>query len=176
MYQSEKALVNKFVVKLRSAISPWGSVSIGREFRYEGGRTDVIALQKQGQLLAFEAKLTNWRDALAQAYRATFFAHRSYVLLPESTARLAEPHFSEFHERRVGLCSMRGENLAIVFDCETSDPLQTWVHQAAFQMIGGSIGPRSATQDGSFGLLHTEPSRVPSEGRRGGIQRNLRGC
>src|SRR5215813_3043218 len=114
MYNSEKALVDKFVAKLRSSGSPWGSVSIRREFRYEGGLTDVIAIQEQGQLLAFEAKLVKWREALIQAYRASFFAHRSYVLLPESTARIAERYIAEFRGRRVGLCSIKGEDLRIL--------------------------------------------------------------
>lgn len=158
MYRSEKALVDKFVAKLRSSASPWGFVSVGREFRYDGGLTDVIAVQEHGQLLAFEAKLIRWREALTQAYRASFFAHRSYVLLPETTARVAERHLSEFKGRKVGLCSMKGERLQILFEPALSDPLQTWVHEAAFQMIGGRSGSRGGTGADRGGLLPSKPA------------------
>ena len=69
-YRSESALVQDFVRFLSSRDeAEWDATHVSREFDYTRGRTDVIALNAAGQVLAFEAKLARWRDALHQAYR-----------------------------------------------------------------------------------------------------------
>ena len=69
-YDSESDLVQDFVRFLggRRGASEWRADAVAQEFFYSRGRTNVIA-SSGGQLLAFEAKLTRWRDALHQAYR-----------------------------------------------------------------------------------------------------------
>jgi hypothetical protein len=49
----------------------------------------VVALTSAGRVLAFEAKLKDWREALHQAYRNSCFANGTYVVLPKSAAELA---------------------------------------------------------------------------------------
>jgi hypothetical protein len=127
-FRLEKNLVSHFARCLRKGDSPWGRVQIGFEFDYVGGYTDVLALCPAGQLVAFEAKLARWRDALHQAYRTRCFANRSYVVLPDATARVAVQHLSEFSRRRVGLCSVSPERgIEVLRDAEVSAPLQPWV-------------------------------------------------
>src|SRR5580692_12032233 len=44
----EKALVDRFVDSLTGSPSPWGAVQVAREFFYQRGRTDVVALAANG--------------------------------------------------------------------------------------------------------------------------------
>lgn len=58
------------------------------------------------EIIAIEAKLGDWRRALAQAYRHLTFAHRSWVLLDTSRARTAIRELDEFRRCNVGLLTM----------------------------------------------------------------------
>ncbi len=130
---------------LQGASTPWGTVRVGEEFFYQRGRTDVIAVTKEGCVLDFEAKLTRWRDALHQAYRNTCFAHRSYVVLPESTAKLAAQYLSEFQKRSVGLCYIT-ESCEVVVALEASSvtPLLPWLSEQAVAHTGQSVTKANA--------------------------------
>lgn len=130
VYNSEQTLVEDFLGSLEVS-SPWGSVSTGSEFFYQRGKTDVIAVDEDGLVIAFEAKLTKWREALQQAYRNTCFAHRSYVVLPKETALLAYRHAAAFDRRRVGICYIEEEVVVILQDASEECPLQPWLSARA---------------------------------------------
>lgn len=135
-YLTEAALVRDFVEAIRCEGAPLRAVQVGAEFDYRDGRTDVITLSGDGELLAFEAKLTQWRVALHQAYRATSFAHRSYVVLPAKVAHRALAHASEFDRRRVGLCAMRADGtIEVLHQAPRVDPLMPWVSSRAVQFL-----------------------------------------
>src|SRR5271170_3547295 len=63
MYSSEKKLVEQFVRLLDSQKNPWGPLSVLCEFFYARGKADVVALTDGDVLIAFEAKLKDWRYA-----------------------------------------------------------------------------------------------------------------
>ncbi len=130
VYDTERALVEDFLGSL-TATSPWGSVSVSSEFFYQRGKTDVIAVDDDGLVMAFEAKLTKWRAALQQAYRNTCFAHRSYVVLPKKTALLAYRHTDAFSRRLVGICYVEEDEVVILQDATESTPLQPWLSDRA---------------------------------------------
>lgn len=130
-YRTERCLVDHFVRHLQEEAEDWALASVAEEFFYQRGRTDVIAVTKDGNVLAFEAKLTRWRDALQQAYRNRCFAHQSYVVLPERTARLAERYPAEFSRRAVGLCYLGEEEMVVLFKPMSAAPLQPWLTQQA---------------------------------------------
>lgn len=70
----------------------------------KGGR--IIARQfipSTASIVAIEAKLRRWRDALAQALEYRKYADESYVLLPERAGSLASAHVQEFHDAGIGL-------------------------------------------------------------------------
>jgi hypothetical protein len=101
-YSTECELVDHCVARLGEVGSPWGSLDLVREFFYHRGRVDVAGVAADGHVVAFEAKLTRWRDALQQAYRNTCFAHSSYVWLPWDIAQVAFRYTDQFERRRVG--------------------------------------------------------------------------
>jgi len=128
MYSSEKKLVEQFVRLLDSQKNPWGPLSVLCEFFYARGKADVVALTDGDVLIAFEAKLKDWRYALDQAYRNTCFAHRSYVVVPKSTAMAAFAYVAEFRRRGVGLCYVDPSGEFIVLEeSECSPPIEPWI-------------------------------------------------
>jgi hypothetical protein len=135
-YRRESALVEDFIGHL-AVTSPWGSVKVMIEFFYARGRTDVVALGDGGELIAFEAKLSRWRDALHQAYRNRCFAHRTYVVLPQAAAETAVQHEAEFRRRGVGLVVVSSQGVREALDAEWSAPWQEWLSQIAASKILG---------------------------------------
>jgi len=126
-YSNEQALVQGFVESLRDERTPWNCIHISTEFFYQRGRTDVIALDDAGNVIAFEAKLTNWRGALQQAYRNTCFANLSYVVLPKPVAMRACRFLAEFERRNVGICYIDANDLRILHEASAVDPVQPWL-------------------------------------------------
>ncbi|HLP09294.1 MAG TPA: hypothetical protein VK178_14100 [Opitutaceae bacterium] len=60
-------------------------------------------LPRKIRLFAFELKMTQWKKALKQAFRYSYFADRSIVVLPPHTLSRAIPHLDVFHRLRIGL-------------------------------------------------------------------------
>jgi hypothetical protein len=134
-YSSERELVNGFLENLRRDRTPWHCVHVSTEFFYQRGRTDVIVLDIAGNVIAFEAKLNNWRVALQQAYRNTCFANFSYVVLPKSVALLASRSSAEFDRRRVGICYFDGNETHILQEAGAVDPVQPWLCTRAIECM-----------------------------------------
>jgi hypothetical protein len=56
-------------------------------------------------LTAFEMKLKDWRRALSQAYRYSYFSDRAIVVLPAAIADRAQGHLHVFERLGIGLWS-----------------------------------------------------------------------
>jgi len=136
-YSSEDSLVKDFCSVLRSNEHPWGQLHMKREFDYNRGRADLIAIDFGGDVIAFEMKLERWKQAVHQAYRNTCFAHRSYVVLPESTTRRAQRSCYEFIRRSVGLCYIKANAIVVVLPATHQIPLQPWLSSIAVSAIAG---------------------------------------
>lgn len=134
MFPSEKNLVEKFIDYLEIT-SPWGELKLGTEFNYQRGRTDIIGVSSEGKVIAFEAKLTKWKEALHQAYRNQCFANLSYVLLPETEINNASKYNLEFNRRGVGLCCLTELGISIVHDAHETVPLQPWLRDRAIDYV-----------------------------------------
>jgi hypothetical protein len=130
-YRTERQLVRDFVGSVTVDHAAFGPLQLTREFFYQRGRTDVVGVCSEGTVLAFEAKLTKWRTALQQAYRNTCFAHRSYVVLPWSTAQLANQYVAEFQRRKVGLCTVRDGSVVVLQAALRSEPIEPWLSRVA---------------------------------------------
>jgi len=136
MFDNEQSLVAAFVKNLGSSpFSEGRSVRFSTEFNYQRGKTDIIALDATDLVIAIEAKLERWRDALDQAYRNTCFAHYSYVLLPQETAALAMKSLSEFSDRSVGICIILDDAIQIIHHAKLNPPLQDWLSERATESI-----------------------------------------
>lgn len=135
-FNSEAELVDELIDHLRfSSITTEG---LAREFDYRRGRADVIIRTLDGKVVAFEAKLTRWREALHQAYRNRCFASWSYVVLPKETALNASAFAQEFHKRNVGLCYVEDTRLVVLHEAREDEPLQAWLAEMAHSHITAS--------------------------------------
>ena len=139
-YSSEAELTRLALIKLASGTTRWGHLQLAREFFYIRGCTDIIAVSIENRVIAFEAKLSRWRTALDQAHRNRCFAHESYVLLPETTAKRAAAHITEFERRGVGLCYLNSDNLVCVYTAHQQDPWQQWLAERAIGAISECNG------------------------------------
>lgn len=135
-YTAEKHLVDDFVKFLPfSTFAEFGPLKVATEFEYRRGRTDVVAMTPNNEIIAFEAKLEKWREALDQAYRNTCFANFSYVVLPENVAFRATKYYQEFIMRFVGICYLNAGKVVIAQEAIKTDPLQIWLYKQAKRTI-----------------------------------------
>jgi hypothetical protein len=77
--------------------------------RGDGGRISLGRWCRSGSLIAIEAKLTRWLDALEQASVYRQFADRVYVALPADCVQPAMRARAMFERAGVGLLSVNGE-------------------------------------------------------------------
>ncbi len=138
MFESEETLTQVFDIALSKKHSPFTPRYVAREFDYREGRTDVIAFDRNGNLLAFEMKLDKWKQALHQAYRNSSFAHYSYVVVPLQTALRAAMQEHEFLRRGVGLCSVDGTRIRIEIHAIRVEPLRPWLTESAIEYMVGA--------------------------------------
>ena len=136
-YESEEAFVNSFCSLLNSGGSPWGNLRYAREFNYIRGKTDLVALRNNTEVLAFEFKLVKWRVALVQAYRNTCFSHYSYMVLPEKVAFRALSHDVDLNLRAVGVCSIQDGKIKVLHRACRTDPIQPRLSSRAIETAGG---------------------------------------
>ena len=70
------------------------------------GEASAVAIERQLRRLrvsAFEFKLRDWRKALAQAFRYSYFADTAVVVVPPDVAAVARQAIAEFRRLKVGL-------------------------------------------------------------------------
>jgi GNAT superfamily N-acetyltransferase len=131
LYVTERDFVDDFLNGLDQPSSPWELSGYTEQFDYVSGRTDVVATDDAGHLVAFEAKLVTWREALFQAYRSRSFAHRAYVVLPPTPACEALRFEPEFRRRGVGICTLTNHGVAELLESLYAEPLLTWLSERA---------------------------------------------
>lgn len=171
-FRVESSLV-RHACRLLQSRCPWGSHALATEVEFPGGRTDVLLVRAPDVLIAVEAKLTRWREALNQAYRATAFAHHAYVLLPLDAAEVALGYQSLFREKQVGLCSISGGKLRILIQSPRLEPLLPGLTRRFLE----SSEHASALNHGTHGSrgVRRVGTRVRSKNRRGRLQTGLQG-
>lgn len=150
-FATEALLVDRFVGVLQSGKSRWGSVQVTTEWDHRSGMVDVLARSREPALIAFEAKLSDWRRAFQQAYRNTAYANRVFVLMPSQTAHRALAHRAEFELRGIGLCGFDGKAVTVLINASEQDELLTWLRRRAhehFNEVFGEAAPRAARSRG----------------------------
>jgi hypothetical protein len=136
MYKLENQLVSDFRSKLKKTKNVnFMCVNIATEFNYRNGKTDLIGNTKDGIIIAIEAKLTKWKEALHQAYKNTIYAHMSYVLLPYEIAENASKYQHEFERRGIGLCTIKGSKIVVIIPAIENKPLFSWLTDIALNYL-----------------------------------------
>ena len=138
-FRTETELVDRIIGFLNGRKTPWGQVQTLTEWDYRSGITDILVRTRRNEVIAFEAKLRDWRRAIYQAYRNTTFALRSYVVLPERVARRAEKSPEMFTNYGVGLCACADGELSVLIEARNSEPLIEWLTKRAHATFDGLI-------------------------------------
>lgn len=87
----------------------------------KGGVVELAqAWFETSQILALEAKMLKWRDALNQAHIYQRYADKAYVVLPEATAERALKARDEFESLGIGLLSVSTSRLTLLINAEQS--------------------------------------------------------
>jgi len=139
MFATEAELVEVFATTLASDQSCFAELKTLQEFPHSEGRADVIGIRSDGDVFAFEAKLHRWKDCLHQAYRNSFYAHYSYVILPVSTATEAARRQHEFERRGVGLCTVETGEIKIWITAQRKEPIKMWLTRAAAEAAAPGV-------------------------------------
>jgi hypothetical protein len=88
----------------------------------------------RSEVIAVEAKLTRWREALAQAAVYRRYADRVFVLLPAGSAELAAEHKDSFLTKGVGLLSYDSGTVYRVFSSQKATE-HAWHREFALSRI-----------------------------------------
>jgi hypothetical protein len=140
-----------------AASAPARTHAAGKEFGMEGfGRADFIfvawrkpksedftalSMQPPLEIIAFEAKISDWRKGLMQASRYRYFANLSILLLPPSVAEVAARFLPTFRSVNVGLWEFDASTgkLHKHFTPRKRKPLNAKVRNKAIHLIEQSL-------------------------------------
>lgn len=142
-----------------------GIAIAGREFPLEGfGRADLVwlawavdvasddftalALKRRLRLTAIEAKISDWRKGLQQAFRYRYFAHRALLVLPLETACIAARFIVTFRRLRVGLWGFDAQTgrLNKWFTPRYAQPINSKALAKALRVIESSLNLGQSTK------------------------------
>ena len=90
-----------------------------KEFAIQGcGVADFLLVKfnhrtQVKSLSAFEVKLTDWKQGLAQAFRYSYFADNTFLILPEKKCSSALANLNVFEQLNIGLYGFNEENKKI---------------------------------------------------------------
>lgn len=114
---------------LLGRLSNWSLVR-----NHAGGFRTSKAWVSQSEIIAIEAKLTRWRDAIDQAVAYRRYADRSFVLLPMENAVIAAQHKDAFTKAGVGLLAYGDGRVVRVFPSPKAKE-HTWHREFAMSRI-----------------------------------------
>lgn len=135
IFDTEARLVDLFVRSLQDGQTAFGTLQITTEWDHRSGFVDVLVRDARNNLIAFEAKLKDWKRAFFQAYRNTAYANKTYILLPHKEAEKVMRFREEFELRGIGLCSMNGECFQVLIEAAEQEALLAWLRNRAHEFF-----------------------------------------
>ncbi len=97
---------------------------------------------QDAHVIAIEAKLTRWTEAVAQARTYTSFADQAYVALPERVAVGREPLARECRRSGLGLIAVGRRDVCVLLRARTRAPKSrgwVWIVAKALAGLGESL-------------------------------------
>src|ERR1700677_5132117 len=148
LHSSRKRKESNFVNAFERCYSLNQDHIISKEFHLFGfGIADLVTVPLVNKfdhsfdLTAFEMKLKNWRSALMQAYRYSYFANQSIVVLPPDVIDSARFNISHFLNMNIGLWEFNSKENRIIeiFTPKVNSPKNFVAHNKAKDLIFGKI-------------------------------------
>lgn len=118
----------------------WDPNGIGEDF-------SALALHKRlrrRKLVAFEAKLKDWKKGLQQAFRYRYFADKSVLVMPAEAIRAALTNLAQFEDLEVGLWGFDKQSGRITehFSPNRAKAMSRDAREDAISLITGKIDLR----------------------------------
>lgn len=110
----------------------------GSQFAVPGfGIADYVFVESNRHITAFEFKISDWRKGLAQAARYKCYAHRSFLVVPQTIAHRIEPFFKGLREINIGLCTFDSQAGIIntIYNPKFNKPFSKNAHNNALSIL-----------------------------------------
>jgi hypothetical protein len=158
-FATEAAIVECFMGEVSKGRTSFRREQITKEWDHTAGFVDVLARHRRKSLVAFEAKLDNWKRAAHQAYRRTAYANKSYVIVPAHVAARAIRDRNEFELWGVGLCSFDWKSVQVRIEAPEQDALLAWLRAQAHEHFD-ALNDERAIESGRRSRRAMQPARV----------------
>ncbi len=108
--------------------------------------TSSHRLDEDGTVISFEAKMSDWRKALSQAFRYKFFSNLAVVVVPHRASLVALKYIDTFKILGVGLWSFdpRLSRVTKHYTPRLGSPLDNKAHKKALLLLRKYVRPEHA--------------------------------
>lgn len=89
------------------------------------------------ELVAIEAKLTDWKRGAIQANRYRAFAHKVYLAVPKETARLVDKSFLKKHDIGLIALDVKNKQKSVILQSKTITPIDEYKFNFATEYFWG---------------------------------------
>lgn len=121
--KTERELVDLLLTHLDDRLATsTGSLVKAVEVRSHGRALIDVCVIREGELLAMEAKLHDWKGAISQAFFNRYCVDRSYIVLWHS--KVKAEIVSDAVGYGVGVMAVHSDHMEIVQDVPTGQPRQ----------------------------------------------------
>jgi len=138
MFKTEKDLVESALPLIQSFFASEDEVIIVQEPKGLFGIPDVLLYN--GEVVAIEFKLKNWKKALQQAFRYRSFSCESYVFLDSYYIGSAVRNLDEFERFNIGLCGVTEEGIETYHKPSRKNPFSNDLISKAYEILEVSVG------------------------------------
>lgn len=133
MFKTEKDLVDISIPLVQSFFAYEDDIILVQEPKGLFGIPDLLLYN--GQIIAIEFKLKNWKRALQQAYRYRSFSCESYVFLDNKYIENASKNIKEFEHFNIGLCGVTQERIEPVYRPQNRNPFSDNMINRAYEIL-----------------------------------------
>lgn len=102
------------------------------------GIPDYVYFEKnkdEVNIVSFELKLTNWKQAMIQAFRYRGFSDQVYVVMPEDAIERAIVHSDQFETYGIGLASFSPNCFSIVISAQKHTPYSQTLREKMMERV-----------------------------------------
>jgi hypothetical protein len=133
VFKTEKDLVESSLPLVQSFFSTQDEVIIVQEPKGLFGIPDVLLYN--GDIVAIEFKLKDWKRALQQAFRYRSFSYESYVFLDSDYIGSAVKNLDQFERFNIGLCGVTEEGIESYHKPNRKNPFSSDMINRAYELF-----------------------------------------